>query len=1032
MTSPDLPLDAHGAAPFDGAAALRAAHLALLDALERATPGAGGEAREHDAVRALSAQIESFLVQGVAAGALIEEPRERSDCQVLLDYWGSMLARAGLDLPAARLAPFDAAQLPTLDDRDCPYVGLESFRDATYFFGRERDSEQLVGQIRQSPLVVVLGASGSGKSSLVLAGALPRLRAETRADGGPRWCVAPPFTPGDAVVPRLLEACAAVCTEAGAAEAAASPPDLGQDPARLAAWLDTGGRPVVLTFDQFEEVFTLAPPEDRELLSRMLAAVLQSPLGHRVVLTMREEFRTAVTELRALEPWLGAAWFQVSPMGYDALRAAVEKPAALAGLRFQPGVVDDLVKRMLGQPAALPLLQFTLQALWRLRDRNRITRAVYERLGDPLAALKTSADAFYAEQAPETQAEVRRVLLALVRIDDLLEAYRQPVRRGKLLAPGRASTDAVIDLLQAAGYVRVTAARAPAGAAADRADDVVEIRHEALIRNWPRLVDWIDDERRSRRQRLVLLQAAQRWAAGGRPDEGLLTGWQLQEAQRLDGLTEVEREFVAASAQALDRAHDARVRRAEAEAAAVRRQLRQEVRLRQRAMGLIALAVVVIAGLSWWAWHLSQVQDQLAATRLELQQSRTQQEATARRLAALQAENDRLFARQVQQAVEPAVEPAAGGGAAGAGAGGGAATPPASTGTAAAEQAVTVYLHISDERQRTRANQIAVQLQKSGIVVPGVQRVDPVRRNEVRYFREADARGAEQIAQLLSRTLGVDGVVPVWTRGYETKVRSRQYELWFAADALGLAVTAPGVPPPAAPAATTGVPPAPTTTGRAAVDGSAAAPRGEPAEPRPPPASATPAGAAQTQTQTQAQTQVPAQTPNPSQAPAQAPVPAAAQIAVQTPTQAAAAPAARAANPHSERQRVELLVYRLEHGHPARSTSDLNRSLLAQREWAQSRAQAMNIRSPLGLAVLYDSAVSLGLIRVGFVRARSEPAAGGTASERAWLLDFLKGRERPAINPSIDKPHERQRLAELRRLIEAGQWDLADERPASP
>jgi conflict system STAND superfamily ATPase len=105
---------------------------------------------------------------------------------------------------------------------------------------------------------------------------------------------------------------------------------------------------------------------------------------------VREEFRSRIVELRALSPYLDKAWYSMRPMDYDELRAAVERPAAIANLQFQTGIVDDLVKKVLGQPAALPLLQFTLRLLWEERDRNRITWEVYARTGDPLNALKAS------------------------------------------------------------------------------------------------------------------------------------------------------------------------------------------------------------------------------------------------------------------------------------------------------------------------------------------------------------------------------------------------------------------------------------------------------------------------------------------------------------------------------------------------------------------------------------------------------------------------------------------------------------------
>src|SRR5947199_2221849 len=323
---------AQSVAPYESASELREAHAHLLEVFDSQLGEDASSAGEAAALARLEPEIRRFLERGAATGIYLEETKERTSCQVLLDYWLSSLAQAGLRAGSVRLARFDAGQLPDLKEAQCPYVGLDAFRDETYFFGRESDTKALLAQVRDSPLVVVLGASGSGKSSLVMGGVLPALRAE----GALR--VVPPCVPGNAALEHLV---------------------------------DAEAPPALITIDQFEEVFTLSSAEDREALVASLAQLLAA--GHRVILTMREEFRSRIVELRALSPYLDKAWYSMRPMDYDELRAAVEKPAAIANLHFQAGIVDDLVKKVLGQPAALPLLQFTLRLLWEERDRNRIT-----------------------------------------------------------------------------------------------------------------------------------------------------------------------------------------------------------------------------------------------------------------------------------------------------------------------------------------------------------------------------------------------------------------------------------------------------------------------------------------------------------------------------------------------------------------------------------------------------------------------------------------------------------------------------------
>jgi hypothetical protein len=359
----------------------------------------------------------------------------------------------------------------------------------------------------------------------------------------------PPIVPGNAVLDHLVDAVLRTCSSASDA-VTAEVERLRQDPSRLCAMV--GGAeapPTLITIDQFEEVFTLSDPADCETLVVSLATLLELDRGHRVILTMREEFRNRIAALGALDQYLKAseAWYAMRPMSYEELRAAVERPAALVNLQFQAGIVDDLIKKVLGQPAALPLLQFTLRALWEQRARNRITREVYHKVGDPLKALRSSADQFYDGLAPQTQDEVRRILLELVRVDELLEAYRQPVRRSSLFSVGKANTREVLNLLAANDYVRITSV-------ASDAEAIVEVKHESLVRNWPRFVEWIDEKRHEQRQLLrFLTQAAERWAESGRPHNGLLAGWQLQRAKEQPNLSELEKEFVDASTEAIGR-----------------------------------------------------------------------------------------------------------------------------------------------------------------------------------------------------------------------------------------------------------------------------------------------------------------------------------------------------------------------------------------------------------------------------------------------------------------------------------------------
>jgi WD40 repeat protein len=540
-----------GVEPYESATALQEAHGRLLEAFDRQLGDDPGTEAELTALSRLEPEIRVLLERGAATGIYLEDIKERTAAQVLLDYWVSSLAQAALGAPPARLAPFDGDQLPDLRDKPCPYVGLDAFRGPEFFYGRDRDIADLVAQVTATPLVVVLGASGSGKSSLVMGGVLPVLAGP---QASVRLHMVPPIVPrGDAFVHLAAAILSREAADATVVEAAAR---LRDDPAQLEALLGeaSGGGPSLLVIDQFEEVFTLTEDEhQRSALAAALATALGSPRGHRAILTMREEFRSRLVQLRALGHLLDRAWYSMRPMGYDELTAAVERPAAVVNLQFQPGIVDDLVKRVLGQPAALPLLQFTLRRLWDQRRRNRITWEVYRDVGDPLTALDETANQFIDGLVPEMQDEAKRVLLELVRVDELLEAYRQPVPKARLLAAGRANTPAVLRVLEEHEFIRVSR---------EDESEIVEVKHESLVRNWRRFVGWIDEKRIARRQRLALSQAAARWAEQGRPAAGLLTGWQLEEARRQPDLDGLEREFVETSARRVAEAAQEEVRRA--------------------------------------------------------------------------------------------------------------------------------------------------------------------------------------------------------------------------------------------------------------------------------------------------------------------------------------------------------------------------------------------------------------------------------------------------------------------------------------
>jgi WD40 repeat protein len=518
--APDLdPIDEAGniVVPFPSLPALHAAHVELIR-----------RHRESGAAPELIADIDDFIQRGSASGVLLDADADRETAQGLLDYWSTIVLRTGHEPPDATLADFDAELAPELDDALCPYVGLDAFREnnAGIFFGRQRLIHELVERLRDHRLIAVVGPSGSGKSSVVRAGLLPALRAGALPQSA-SWREYPPIVPGA----DPLRALARLFQPAGSGSGwlADQVARFKQDRGHLTRLVAESGAPAaVLCIDQFEEVFTLTEEEAsrRALIDNLLHLIDAPGAQHSVILTMRTDFEPFVAREPDLQARFAEGRVPVTPLSAAELREAIEKPAAQVGLKFEDGVVDALLGDLLGEPAALPLLQFTLLKLWENRQRNRVTIDSYKRLGGGRLALARSADEFYSDLIPEEQVTARRILLRMVRPGEGLEVTSNRIRRASLYQggedPGR--VDRVLGKLIAARLVRVTGGDTPE-------DEQIEVAHEALVRNWPTLVDWLEDERAALATRRRLEAKAAEWVRLGRGSSGLLDREQLLEAE---------------------------------------------------------------------------------------------------------------------------------------------------------------------------------------------------------------------------------------------------------------------------------------------------------------------------------------------------------------------------------------------------------------------------------------------------------------------------------------------------------------------
>jgi energy-coupling factor transporter ATP-binding protein EcfA2 len=425
--------------------------------------------------------------------------------------------------------------LPPSPQGICPYKGLSYFdcndRDYQYFFGREVLTKTLLAKVEQENFLAIVGASGSGKSSVLRAGLLQRLK--DRGDTEIRILL-----PGEHPLQSL--ALAFVNDRLERLDRAAQ-----QQKARkliqsgaegLCALVETAAAPrVVLVVDQFEEAFTLCqdPAERQAFFATLLGALAAVPAKLCLILAMRSDFVG-----KCFEQAYGGLAHQVErhltailPMTPAELTQAIAAPARQVGLSLEPGLVDALLRDVDPNSGSLPLLQYTLTELWQRRQHNQLKVSTYMQLGGVTGTLKQRADAVYDALNPTQQHTAKHIFLSLTQLGEGAEDTRRRIAQASLISTQHpeAQVAQVIKRLADANLV-VTDERT----LEDRQHTAtVEVAHEALIRNWPQLRHWLDENRDLLRQQRKIEQAAEEW--GQQPQKHqkrfLLEGRQLAEAR---------------------------------------------------------------------------------------------------------------------------------------------------------------------------------------------------------------------------------------------------------------------------------------------------------------------------------------------------------------------------------------------------------------------------------------------------------------------------------------------------------------------
>jgi WD40 repeat protein/class 3 adenylate cyclase/energy-coupling factor transporter ATP-binding protein EcfA2 len=512
-----------------------------------------------------------------------------------------------------------------------PYKGLQYFdeADAVWFFGREQVSQQLAQAVQEQRFLAVIGASGSGKSSVVRAGLAPTL---TRSQPG-RWkifIITPTSHPLESMAVSLTR------SEPSVSNTATLLDDLRQDPRSLHLYIlksrnsplpfrgGVGGEvpecQILLVVDQFEELFTQCRDEvERQaFVDNLLYAAAAEDGPTRVLIALRADFYQHLAQYAGLRAEVAKHQEYLGAMEADELRQAIEEPAHRGGWEFSPGLVE-LMLHDIGaaegqqpEPGALPLLSHALLETWKRRRANLMSLKAYSEAGGVRGAIaKTAESVYYGELTPEQQVIARNIFLRLTELGEGTQDTRRRVAISELTPPAPYGDPKQVEevLVKLADARLITTSEGSA-----------EVAHEALIREWPTLRDWLSEDREGLHIHRRLTEAAQEWELLERDPGALYRGARLVQSMEWaqanpSQLNAQEQAFLDASRDESEREARERVEQnrreleaaqklAAAEKQRAEEQARSATRLRRRALylsvamflaGLLAVAAIVLA-----------------------------------------------------------------------------------------------------------------------------------------------------------------------------------------------------------------------------------------------------------------------------------------------------------------------------------------------------------------------------------------------------------------------------------------------------
>jgi len=500
----------------------------------------------------------------------------------------------------------------------CPYRGLFAFReeDAPFFFGRETFTAQLLEAVHRKQLVAVIGASGSGKSSVVFAGLIPQLRCQDhqliishRPGEQPFLSLAmvliPDLEPQKSETEQLIES-------HKLAIALRSKELNLLDVIKRILQKNSSKTQLLWVIDQFEELYTLCSngEERQQWLESLLAAIKGIP-QLRIVITLRADFLGKAIAYRPFADALQNADVKLGPMNRDELQRAITQPVEKMGMLIEEGLTDRILDAVEGEPGNLPLLEFALTLLWEKPRNGRLNHAAYKNIGGVESALALHAQDVYNQLNAKEQRIAKRIFLELTQIGIGTEDTRRQVLKQNLLQIGSLTLDSDAQALVESVIQKLATAKLVVTSEFGEGltpTAMVEVVHEALIRHWPLLRQWLDENREKLLRQRAIEAAAAEWQQQQEPEElaYLLQGSKLSEAEGFlatddEGvvLSNLAREYIIVSQATRDRLLKQEEERRQRE---LQQERKARIAAQRTTLAAITTTLIILmaAAFAWW------------------------------------------------------------------------------------------------------------------------------------------------------------------------------------------------------------------------------------------------------------------------------------------------------------------------------------------------------------------------------------------------------------------------------------------------